>query len=86
MSDVTQEQLVAAAGAERLLADPVLQGALNEIVATETERVIFLTDAQDRENSRQVILAIGRLRNDLRGAIEWVLQARDRSTRERSFE
>jgi hypothetical protein len=48
--------------------------------------VIFLTDAQDRENSRQVILAIGRLRNDLRGAIEWVLQARDRSTRERSFE
>jgi hypothetical protein len=86
MSDVTQEQIVAAAGAERLLGDPVLQGALDEIVARETERAVFLTDAGERELARMMVLVVGRLRSDLRGAIEWVLEARNRQARDRSFE
>lgn len=86
MSDVTQEQIVAAAGAERLLADPVLNGALDEIVARETERCVFLSDANERERARLMVLTVERLRADLRGAIEWVLEARQRQTRDRSFE
>ena len=86
MSDVTQEQLVAAHGAERLLADPVLQGALDEIVRNETERAILLTDAGERERARLTVLTVQRLRRDLRGAIEWVLEARNRANTARSFE
>jgi len=86
MSDVTQAQVVAAAGAERLLSDNVLNGALDHIVAEETWRAVFLSDAVERERARMTVLVVDRLRQDLRQAIEWVLQARERQTRERSFE
>jgi len=86
VSDVTQEQVVAAAGAERLLSDPVLQGALDHIISEETWRAVFLHDGTERERARLTVLVVDRLRKDLRQAIEWVLQARERQTRERSFE
>jgi len=86
VSDVTTEQLVAANGAERLLADPVLQGALDEIIRNETERAILLADPAERERARLTVLTVQRLRNDLRSAIEWVLEARNRANTARSFE
>jgi len=86
MSDVTTEQLVAANAAARLQDDPVLQGALDEIVREETLRAIKLADPGERERARMMVLAVERLREDLNRSIEWVLSARDRANRARSFE
>jgi hypothetical protein len=86
MSGVTQAEVVAAAGAERLLSDPILTEALDELVRMHTQRAIVDTDPLTRESSRNMVLAIGELRNALSGAIEYVLEARKQGHKEKSFE
>jgi len=83
---LTQEEVRAAAGAERLLADEVLTGALDELVRGATQEAIFSADAAKREDGRQMVLAIGRLRVALQGAIEYVLAERDNERRAAAFE
>jgi hypothetical protein len=83
---VSQAELIAATGAERLLSDPILTEALDELVRQHTQQAILNTDPAERERSRNLVLAIGELRNALAGAIEYVLEARNTEKRERSFE
>lgn len=83
---VTAGERQAAEAAQRLLADPVLTEALNEIVAIETERAIVLSDRRARRDARMMVLAIGRLRTALEAAVAHVLGAEARETLEKSFE
>lgn len=83
---VSQAELIAATGAERLLSDPILTEALDELVRRHTQQAILHTDPAEREKSRNLVLAIGELRNALQGAIEYVLEAKNTQQRERSFE
>ena len=83
---VSIEETRAAAGAERLLADEILTGALDELVRQSTEQAVFAVDPQHREDARQQVLAIGRLRGALQGAIEYVLGQRDEARRNRELE
>jgi hypothetical protein len=86
MPGVTQAELTAAAGADRLLNDPILTEALDELVRMHTQRAIVDNDPLTRESSRNMVLAIGELRNALSGAIEYVLEARQHPHKEKSFE
>lgn len=71
MSGVSPQALrEAAAAAERLLADPYLREALDEITRRQTERAIVSPDAMQRETARLMVLAIGELRADLMAVIE----------------
>ena len=62
---LTAEQMRQAIGARRLQDDDVLQTVLNRIVENAAEQAIYLGDAQGREDARQLVLAVTRLRNEL---------------------
>ena len=64
---LTAEQMKASLGARRLQDDEVLQSALDRIVADNTLAAIYLGDAHAREQSRQMVLAVNRLRDTLDG-------------------
>jgi hypothetical protein len=83
---VSNDELIAATGAERLLSDPILTEALDELVRQHTQQAMLHTDPAVREASRNMVLAIGELRNALKGAIEYVLEAKNTERREKSFE
>jgi hypothetical protein len=83
---VTNAEMLAATGAERLLSDPILTEALDELVRRNTETAMLHTDPAMRESARNMVLAIGELRNALKGAIEYVLEAKNTERREKSFE
>lgn len=83
---VSQAELTAAAGAERLLSDPILTEALDELVRQHTQRAMLDHNAEVREASRNLVLAIGELRNALAGAIEYVLEAKRDDHKAKAFE
>jgi hypothetical protein len=60
----------AAAAAERLLRDPFLAEALDEMVANATERAITAPRRSERREARHEVLAIQRLRVNLHAVME----------------
>jgi hypothetical protein len=83
---LTTEQIVAAEGAKRLLADPIFNGAIDEVVRDATQKAIILDDPVERENNRHLVLALGRFRGSLEAAVEFVESAKTMADRAKSFE
>lgn len=68
------ELRAAAAAAQRLAADPYLRETLDEMVTGAAELAINHPDPATREENRQLVLAVGRLRNTLQNVWEsWQL-------------
>ena len=83
---LTPEQMRQAVAAARLREDPGLQSALDRIVAANAEQAIWLTEAADREDARQTVLAVARLRIALQADAEAPEVDRQREEMARSFE
>jgi hypothetical protein len=72
--------------AERLLNDPFLTEALNEIVGINTERAIAAALPEEREKSRQMVLAVDALRTELKSVFEYWKSAPQRAQAARARE
>jgi len=68
LTDATGRE--AGAAAERLLADPYLKEALDEMIQRHTDLAIRGMGADQREESRNLVLAILELRGTLRSVLE----------------
>lgn len=66
---LSAKEIADALRAKRLLADPIFADTLNEMVQIETERAILIDDPVQREASRQIVLAIGRIRATLEATV-----------------
>lgn len=66
---LTPQERLAAHRAKRLLADEIFNDTLSEMVQIQTERAILLDDAAQREQSRQIVLAIGQIRATLEATV-----------------
>lgn len=62
---LTADQIQASLAAQRMLADPALEAVLRRIETEEAQRAVYMSDAGMREESRQLVLAITRLRAEL---------------------
>ena len=60
----------AGAAAQRLLHDPFLKEALDEMVADATQRAIIANDRAERREARHEVLAIQRLRVNLESVFQ----------------
>ena len=83
---LSTEQIVAAEGARYLLENPIFTGCMDEIVRDATEKAIILDDPGEREASRQLVLAVGRIRGSLEAAVDYVASAQAEEQRSKSFE
>jgi hypothetical protein len=71
MVDITEHNArEAAAAAERLLRDPFLAEAFDEMVSAATQTAITGRVADERETARQKVLAIMELRANLQSVCE----------------
>jgi len=86
MPQLTTDQIVAAEGAKRLLADPIFNGAIDELIRDATQKSVILDDAVQREANRQMVLAMMRFRGALEAAVDAVEAARDEADRVKAFE
>jgi hypothetical protein len=57
--------MIAAAAAQRILADEAFQAVLNRIAADAAEKSVFALEGMEREANRQLVLAITRIRGEL---------------------
>jgi len=80
------EKILASEGAKRLAQDPILQGALDLLVADATSQAVFHNDPTEREQSRQLVLAIAKLRGALEVAATYSEQRLADAANARSFE
>lgn len=62
---LTAEQAVEAEAARRMLSDEHFNGLLDRMIRTATEQAILLTDRDEREAARQLVLAVIRLRAEM---------------------
>jgi hypothetical protein len=62
---LTSDQIQQALAAQRMLADPALEAVLRRIETDETQRAIYISDPATREDARQLVLAVTRLRAEL---------------------
>lgn len=73
----TVEQQVAAQHAQRLKEDPAFQAIIENLRRVHTERAIYQMDAQTREVSRQIVIALAAVEGELDAAIEEVASMRE---------
>lgn len=86
MPQLTTDQIVAAEGAKRLLADPIFNGTLDTLIQDATQKAIIADAKRDREANRQLVLALGRFRGALEAAIDYVEAAKTDEQRSKAFE
>ena len=67
---LSAERLIQCEAAKRFLADPHFNALLDRIAEDATRDAIFLTDPLSREASRQLILAIKRVWEELQADAE----------------
>jgi hypothetical protein len=84
--ELTTEQIVACEGAKRLLADPVFNDTIDELIRDATQKSVILDDAMQREANRQMVLAMMRFRGALEAAVDYVDAARDDAQNAKRFE
>jgi hypothetical protein len=67
---LTSEQMVRALAARRMLDDEQFQAVLDAIVANAAGQAMFLDHQDAREQARQLVIAVSRVRNELIAAAE----------------
>ena len=83
---LTAEQMRQATAAKRLQEDPALRVVLDRIVENAAEQAIWLNDATGREEARQLVIAVTRLRVELQADAELPEVAKAAEEMARSFE
>ncbi len=83
---LTTDQIIAAEGAKRLLADPIFNDTLDTLIADATQKAIIADAEIEREANRQMVLALGRFRGALEAAVDYVNAARDDESRAKAHE
>ena len=72
--------------AERLLADPAFTEILDRIVEDAASQALYVDDPAQREASRQMVLAITRIRGELKADAELPESVRDAEILAKSME
>jgi hypothetical protein len=67
---LTVEQIRLARAARRMLDDDQFQAVLDNVVAAAAGHALFLDQPDAREQARQMVIAVSRIRNELQAAAE----------------
>jgi hypothetical protein len=78
--------MVQSEAAKRMLADVHFQAILNRVVADAASRAMFLPDPAQREEYRQIVVAVGMIRNEITGDAELADAARAADNMAREME
>jgi hypothetical protein len=63
-------QMAEAEAARRILGDEHFQAILDRVVATAVGHAMFLDRCEEREHYRQIVIAVGHIRNEILAAAE----------------
>lgn len=83
---ITTAETVAAEAAKRMLADAAFVSVLDRIREKATQQAVFEPDPLAREAQRQLVLAIVRLWDELRGDAELPAAVKERDIMAKAFE
>ena len=83
---ITPAQMVRAVAARRMLDDEQFQSVLDAIVANAAGQALFLDRPEDREQARQLVIAVSRVRNELQAAADLPEDGRTADVLARSME